>query len=91
MAVPERPRIYHITHVDNIKSIAADGGLVSDAVMVARGGPPASIGMSEIKRRRLEELRVKCHPTDFVGEYVPFYFALAPSCSISCIEETIPS
>jgi hypothetical protein len=30
--------------------------------------------MSTIKRRRLEELRVKCYTEDFVGEYVPFYF-----------------
>lgn len=30
--------------------------------------------MSEIKRRRLEVLRVKCYSDDFVGEYVPFYF-----------------
>jgi hypothetical protein len=30
--------------------------------------------MSTIKRRRLEVLRVRCHPEDFVGEYVPFYF-----------------
>ena len=30
--------------------------------------------MSEIKRRRLEEIEVKCHPGTRVGEYVPFYF-----------------
>jgi hypothetical protein len=72
--VPARPRIYHITHVDNLLRIAADGVLWSDAAMVGRGGPAASIGMSTIKRRRLYELRVKCHPDTFVGEYVPFYF-----------------
>lgn len=32
------------------------------------------IGMSEIKRRRLEELTVHCHAGTKVGEYVPFYF-----------------
>ncbi len=32
------------------------------------------IGMSAIKRRRLEELEVSCHPGTKVGEYVPFYF-----------------
>lgn len=74
MSVPARPRIYHITHVDNIAQIVADRALWSDAVMVARGGPAAAIGMSTIKRRRLEELRVKCYPNDFVGEYVPFFF-----------------
>jgi len=72
-AVPDQPRIYHITHVDNLPSIIADGGLWSDAVMVARGGPGAGIGMSTIKQRRLG-LSVKCHPDDCVGDYVPFYF-----------------
>jgi hypothetical protein len=74
MPVPDRPRIYHITHVDNIAQIVADGALWSDAVMMEGGGPAAAIGMSTIKRRRLEELRVKCYPEDFVGEYVPFFF-----------------
>jgi len=74
VSVPPTPRIYHITHVDNISLILGDGALWSDAVMVARGGPAASIGMSEIKRRRLEVLRVKCYPEDYVGEYVPFFF-----------------
>lgn len=71
--MPDRPSIYHITHVDNLRSIAMDG-LSSDAEMVARGGPAATVGMSEIKRRRLLELPVKCHPGDYVGEYVPFFF-----------------
>jgi hypothetical protein len=30
--------------------------------------------MTEIKRRRLEELEVACRPGTKVGEYVPFYF-----------------
>jgi hypothetical protein len=74
MPAPERPLIYHITHVDNIAQIVADGALWSDAVMVARGGPATMIGMSAIKLRRLRELPVKCHPGDYVGEYVPFFF-----------------
>jgi hypothetical protein len=74
MTVPARPRIYHITHADNIAQIVGAGALWSDALMVARGGPAASIGMSTIKRRRLEELPVKCYPDDHVGEYVPFFF-----------------
>lgn len=74
MTVPTRPRIYHITHVDNLPRVIADEALWSDAVMVERGGPAAPIGMSTIKRRRLQELHVKCHRETFVGEYVPFYF-----------------
>jgi hypothetical protein len=30
--------------------------------------------MSEIKKRRLQELEVRCHPGTMVGQYVPFYF-----------------
>ena len=73
MTVPANPCIYHITHIDNLPSIIADGGLVSDAVLVARGGPHATIGMSSIKQRRLT-LPVDCQPGTSVGEYVPFYF-----------------
>jgi len=73
-APPAQPRIYHITHVDNLPSIIADDCLVSDAAMIARGGPfAATIGMSSIKHRRLS-LPVNCHPGDHVGDYVPFYF-----------------
>jgi hypothetical protein len=70
---PQRPLIYHITHVDNLPSILTDGGLLSDRLMVDRGGPKATIGMGSIKQRRLT-LPVKCHPGDYVGDYVPFYF-----------------
>lgn len=70
---PANPKLYHITHVDNLVSIVADGGLFSDAELMRRGGPVASIGMGSIKQRRLA-LPVKCHPGDLVGGYVPFYF-----------------
>jgi len=70
---PDRPQLYHITHIDNLPSILQDGGLRSDAAMLARGGPAAAIGMSSIKSRRLQ-LPVKCYPGDRVGDYVPFYF-----------------
>ena len=70
---PVAPKLYHITHVDNLPSILADGGVCCDSRLIARGGPAASIGMGDIKVRRLT-LPVKCHPGDFVGGYVPFYF-----------------
>lgn len=71
--VPAAPKLYHITHVDNLASVAADGALWSDAELIRRGGPAESIGMGSIKRRRLG-LPVKCHAGDHVGGYVPFYF-----------------
>jgi hypothetical protein len=70
---PNPTHIYHITHVDNLASIAANGGLLSDADIDAHGGPGVAVGMSEIKLRRMG-LPVKCHPGDVVGAYVPFYF-----------------
>lgn len=70
---PPNPKIYHITHMSNLPSIIAGNGLVSDAVMIAQGGPAQSVGMSDIKTRRLT-LPVICNPGDHVGEYVPFYF-----------------
>lgn len=70
---PAHPKIYHITHADNLPLILAADGLWSDAVMLQRGGPSAAIGMGSIKQRRLR-LPVKCQPGDKVGEYVPFYF-----------------
>lgn len=72
-APPLRPKIYHITHVTNLPSIIADGYLESDATIIKRGGPLMIIGMSTIKERRLS-LPVDCHPGDYVGDYVPFYF-----------------
>lgn len=71
---PAQPKIYHITHVGNLTSIAADGALLSDSEMIARGKSSQLIGMSAIKRRRIEELEVTPHPGTKVGDYVPFYF-----------------
>lgn len=71
---PIQPKLYHITHVDNLAKIVEDGGLVSDRRMIEQGGPVQAIGMSAIKRRRVEELDVSCHENTKVGDYVPFYF-----------------
>ena len=74
MNPPVRPKIYHITHGRNLARIVAEKCLWSDAEMISRGGPEAAIGMSNIKKRRLEELAVTCHPGTMVGHFVPFYF-----------------
>jgi hypothetical protein len=70
---PRTPKIYHITHLENLPQIV-DNALWSDAERIRRGLDCTIVGMSEIKRRRLEELEVDCHPGTKVGEYVPFYF-----------------
>lgn len=73
MPVPANPKIYHIVHVDNLASIIAAGGLLSDAEMAERPGGTV-IGMGRIKARRLNELSLSCHPALRVGQCVPFYF-----------------
>ena len=71
--MPAAPKLYHITHVDNLPSMLTAGGLASDVRLAALAGPATSIGMDDLKTRRLT-LPVKCFPGDVVGGYVPFYF-----------------
>lgn len=73
MPAPAQPKIYHITHINNLASIIGAGGLRSDARMIADGAGVTAIGMASIKQRRLT-LPVRCHPGTAVGDYVPFYF-----------------
>lgn len=54
MTPPAKPKIYHIVHVDRLPSIIADGTLLSDAALQENPRPGTTIGMSEIKQRRLE-------------------------------------
>ncbi len=72
-APPFNPKIYHITHADNLPSIIATGSIGSDAQRIRQGLANTNIGMTEIKRRRLA-LAVSCCSGTTVGEYVPFYF-----------------
>jgi len=71
---PARPKIYHIVHIDRLQSIIQDKHLLADSVIAADPRPGTTIGMSDIKRRRLEELQLQSHPGLFVGQCVPFYF-----------------
>lgn len=68
------PKIYHITHINNLEGVLSNKVLWSDAKRLELGLGCEIVGMPEIKRRRLEELEVDCHPGTKVGEYVPFYF-----------------
>ncbi len=74
MIPPDQPKIYHITHIDNLPSIVTTGSIESDGKRLEQGSGQTSIGMTEIKRRRLYEIAVSCHPNTKVGAYVPFYF-----------------
>ena len=73
MAPPSKPKIYHIVHVDRLPSIIEDGALWSDAALRKNPRPGTSIGMSEIKQRRLES-QLSSRPGLCVGDCVPFYF-----------------
>jgi len=72
--VPADPKIYHITHLSNLLEILQSGCLWSDAKRLELGLDCEIVGMSAIKKRRLEEIEVDCNPGTKVGEYVPFYF-----------------
>ncbi|MBS6738188.1 DUF4433 domain-containing protein [Phytobacter diazotrophicus] len=73
MPIPEHPKIYHILHLDRLKSVIAEG-LLSDEQISVRDDAGTMIGMSSIKRRRLCELALESHPDLHVGQCVPFYF-----------------
>jgi hypothetical protein len=72
IANQDQALIYHITDVENLGGILAEGGLCSDASIAVKN--PTVIGYGHIKERRLKEIRVGCCGGRFVGEFVPFYF-----------------
>ena len=74
MFVPNRPKIYHIVHVDRLESIVSNGYLWSDAEARRRQVGGTMIGMDHIKERRLYELILSSQPGLYVGQCVPFYF-----------------
>ncbi|MEM0655484.1 DUF4433 domain-containing protein [Klebsiella huaxiensis] len=73
MSVPERPKIYHILHIDRLRSVIAEG-LLCDEQISQRNNAGTVIGMSSIKQRRLTELTLNCYPDLYIGQCVPFYF-----------------
>jgi hypothetical protein len=71
--VPTNPAIFHITHVDNLPSILADGCLWSDSQRIGRKLVTTNIGYSHIKQRRLNR-PVTVASGGKLGDYVPFNF-----------------
>ncbi|MFN6332032.1 MAG: DUF4433 domain-containing protein [Planctomyces sp.] len=74
MPVPANPKIYHIMHLDRLTSVVEEQALLCDSEVVRRSLGGTTIGMTSIKKRRLEELRLSSYPDLFVGSCVPFYF-----------------
>ena len=71
--VPDRPKLYHIVHVDRLSSIVEAGQLWSDAEVTHRRLPGTAIGNNNIKQRRRKNV-LRSHPGLHVGDCVPFYF-----------------
>lgn len=80
--------IYHITHVNNLPSIA-ELGLLCDQE-VALGTTFHSIAHNAIKQIRAET-QVPCAPGGTLDEYVPFYFAPRSPMLYTINEGNVPS
>jgi hypothetical protein len=72
-APPADPRIFHITHVENLAGILREGGLWCDAERIRRGLATTNIGLKRIKSRRLNR-PVTTTAGGMLGDYVPFNF-----------------
>ena len=74
ISAPNQPKIFHITHLRNLPGIIEAGVIWSDAQRIELNLGCEVVGMSQIQRRRVEEIEVTCHPGTKVGQYAPFYF-----------------
>jgi len=66
--------IFHITHIDNLAAIVAEGGLRCDREATERALAKVGIAHKHIKERRAKR-RVPIGPGGTFDDYVPFYFA----------------
>ncbi|MEF9903985.1 type II toxin-antitoxin system toxin DNA ADP-ribosyl transferase DarT [Streptomyces sp. P9-A2] len=67
-------RLFHFTHVRNLRDILTEKQLVSDTVMQGRGGVLLECGDREVKAERRTR-RITVPPYGCPADYVPFYFA----------------
>ena len=74
MAGSDQTSIYHITHVDNLATIVAKGGLLCDRRVADHGLAKVGIAHQHIKKRRATR-QVPIGPRGTLEDYVPFYFA----------------
>jgi hypothetical protein len=66
--------IYHITHIQNLRSIIAQAGLCCDTLTAERALGPIGIAHAHIKERRARR-DVPGAMGGTLADYVPFYFA----------------
>lgn len=74
MTAPPAPKIYHITHINNLPAMIEGGKIWSDAKRIEMGLNCNEIGMNTIKERRLNQIDVDCYTGLKVGQFAPFYF-----------------
>ena len=67
-------QLYHITHIQNLPSILAHGGLWCDNSRQERNLGTIGIAHDHIKQRRARK-RVPLGAQGTLADYVPFYFA----------------
>jgi hypothetical protein len=72
-APPPDPRIFHITHIDNLAGILGEGKVWCDAERIRRGLVSTNVGLKHIKNRRLTR-PVMTSAGGMLGDYVPFNF-----------------
>ncbi len=66
--------IYHITHINNLRSIVENEGLLSHTASCRKGIRHTSIAHQNIQDRRAFR-KVPCGRGGVLHDYVPFYFA----------------
>lgn len=74
IVVPHPTYIYHITHLNNLGSIVANGGLRSNTYLRQTGTGFTDIAYQSVQDKRATTY-VPCGPGGCLHDYVPFYFA----------------
>ena len=77
MTVPDPTPIYHITHIDNLRSIIQHSAILSHNLKIERGIGHQDISHDNIQDRRARTL-VPCGPRGCLHDYTPFFFCPRP-------------
>ena len=85
IAAPAHPKIYHIVHMDRLAPIIASNGLLCDAVMTNHENIGTTIGLNNIKQRRLRNSNFKVIPICLLASMYHSISVRAQSCSICSI------
>jgi len=70
--------VYHVTHVDNLPGILAEGGLLSHAALRQKGTDYVDISDSHIQAKRARKVIWCWEPCPTVDQFVPLAFRPCP-------------